>query len=115
MVRVSRSAEAIPLLVPNDALRRDEARAGAGPARGRRGAGEQSGSRSVLVATLLLCVSGAVMYAASSSLAAEERQHERAALGDPRDDPDEARAEYASELRGLLDGFLRPDACVGPG
>ena len=38
MVRVSRSAEAIPLLVPNDALRRDEARAGAGPARGRRGA-----------------------------------------------------------------------------
>ena len=80
MVRVSRSAEAIPLLVPNDALRRDEARAGAGPARGRRGAGEQSGSRSVLVATLLLCVSGAVMYAASSSLAAEERADMRARL-----------------------------------
>jgi hypothetical protein len=84
MVRVSRSAEAIPLLVPNDALRRDEARAGAGPARGRRGAGEHSGSRSVLVATLLLSVSGAVMYAASSSLAAEERADMRARINDAR-------------------------------
>ena len=84
MVRVSRSAEAIPLLVPNDALRRDEARAGAGPARGRRGAGEHSGSRNFLVATLLLCVAGAVMYAASSSLAADERADMRARINDAR-------------------------------
>ena len=84
MVRVSRSAEAIPLLVPNDALRRDEARAGAGPARGRRGAGEHSGSRNFLVATLLLCLAGAVMYAASSSLAADERADMRARINDAR-------------------------------
>ena len=84
MVRVSRSAEAIPLLVPNDALRRDEARASAGPARGRRGAGEHSGSRNFLVATLLLCLAGAVMYAASSSLAADERADMRARINDAR-------------------------------
>ena len=84
MVRVSRSAEAIPLLVPNDALRRDEARASAGPARGRRGAGEHSGSRNFLVATLLLCLAGAVMYAASSSLAADERADMRARINAAR-------------------------------
>ena len=84
MVRVSRSAEAIPLLVPNDALRRDEARARAGPARGRCGSGEHSGSRNLVVATLLLCVAGAVMYATSSSLAADERAIMRARIHDAR-------------------------------
>ena len=84
MVRVSRSAEAIPLLVPNDALRRDEARAGAGPVRGRCGAGERSGSRNFVVATLLLCVAGAMMYATSSNLAAEERADTRARINNAR-------------------------------
>ena len=90
MVRVSRSAEAIPLLVPNDALRRDEARVGALPTRGggRRGPpGSDSGKnypRNYLVPTLLLCVAGAMMYAASSKLSAEERADVRARIADAR-------------------------------
>lgn len=86
MVRVSRSAEAIPLLVPNDALRRDEARVGGLPSRlGRRGPNADSKSpRNYLMATLLLCLAGAMMYAASSKLSADERADVQTRINDAR-------------------------------